>query len=65
MRGHVERFDESAGLGTVRGEDGADYPFHCTQILDGTRSIPDGTAVEFEVRAGHIGRWEAAALRPC
>ncbi|MDP9074078.1 MAG: cold shock domain-containing protein [Actinomycetota bacterium] len=57
-------FDEHAGLGTVVGEDGRSYPFHCTQIADGTRRIASGTAVEFEVVAGHIGRWEAAGIRP-
>jgi hypothetical protein len=40
------------------------YPFHCTQIADGTRTIDVGTAVTFEVRAGAMGRWEATTLAP-
>ena len=58
-------FDAVIGLGTVEGDDGRLYPFHCTQIADGSRSIDPGTSVEFEVAAGHLGRWEAVALRCC
>jgi CspA family cold shock protein len=63
MRGTVEAFDDGVGLGTVRGADGAAYPFHCTQIADGSRSIAVGTTVCFEIEAGHLGRWEAAGIR--
>jgi cold shock protein len=38
------------------------YPFHCTAIVDGTRTIAVGTRVEFEIVAGHQGRWEARAI---
>jgi CspA family cold shock protein len=64
-RGWVEDFDSVVGLGTVRTEDGRTYPFHCTQIADGSRTIDSGTSVEFEVVPGHLGRWEAAAIRRC
>jgi hypothetical protein len=33
-------------------------------IADGTRTIALGTPVEFEVVAGHLGRWEAADVAP-
>ena len=62
MRGTVTEFDEARGLGTVTAEDGATHPFHCTQIADGTRTIAVGTRVRFELRAWHLGRWEAVAL---
>ena len=62
--GVVAEFDEHAGLGVVRGDDGTDYPFHCTQIADGSRTIPVNTAVSFEVVPGRQGRWEAARLSP-
>jgi CspA family cold shock protein len=62
--GTVETFDAELGLGTVRGEDGRTYGFHCTQIADGSRRVEPGAAVRFDVVAGHLGRWEAAALRP-
>ncbi len=65
MQGTVVAFDEAAGLGVVRGADGADYPFHCTQLEDGTRTVPEGTAVIFEVAPGHRGRWEAVAIERC
>jgi cold shock CspA family protein len=62
--GTVEAFDDAAGFGTVRADDGTAYFFHCTRIADGSRSIEAGVAVTFEVVAGHLGRWEAAAVRP-
>lgn len=62
LRGTVDRWDDHAGHGTVAGEDGSTYFFHCTQIADGSRTIEQGTAVRFQVVAGHIGRWEAARV---
>jgi cold shock CspA family protein len=62
-RGSVESFDEEVGLGVVRGEDGVGYPFHCTQVADGSRRIDHGVTVWFEVVAGHQGRWEASSIR--
>jgi len=64
LTGTVAAFDEPRGYGTVRTEDGRDLFFHCTQIADGTRTIPVGVAVEFEVVPGHNGRWEASGIRP-
>jgi CspA family cold shock protein len=64
-RGTVTAFDEHKGYGTVRdGGDGRELFFHCTQIADGTRTIAVGTAVSFEVTAGHLGRWEATSITP-
>jgi cold shock CspA family protein len=62
VQGIVTQFDDRRGLGTLRAEDGNDYPFHSTRIADGTRTITVGTAVEFEVVPGQLGRWEAAAI---
>ena len=64
MTGTVAEFDEHKGYGTLRADDGTEYFFHCTQIADGTRTIAAGTAVAFEIVAGHQGRWEATSLRP-
>lgn len=64
MRGTVDRFDTRSGLGEITGADGATYPFHATVIADGTRTIAVGTAVEFVVIAGHLGRWEATVVAP-
>jgi CspA family cold shock protein len=61
MEGVVAAFDEARGLGTLE-SDGQTYPFHCTQIADGSRTIAVGTAVSFEVRPGGMGRWEGAGL---
>ncbi len=62
MVGTVTEFDDPRGLGTVTAEDGTAYPFHCTAIADGSRTIAVGTAVDFEVVAGRLGRWEASPV---
>ena len=64
MNGTVSAFDPRGGLGEVTADDSRVYPFHCTVIADGTRTIEVGTAVEFEVVAGWLGRWEAADIKP-
>ena len=63
MTGTVTEFDDPRGLGTVTADDGATYPFHCTAIADGTRTIDVGAVVEFEVVPGRMGRWEATAVQ--
>ena len=61
--GRVATFDEQVGAGTVAA-DGSDeeWFFHCTRLADGSRSIPVGTWVTFEVQPGPTGL-EAVALR--
>jgi CspA family cold shock protein len=63
MVGHVTAFDDERGLGTITSE-GREYPFHCTQIANGTRAIAVSTIVEFEIGPGPLGRWEATAITP-
>ena len=61
MQGEVTEFDEPRGLGTIE-SGGVAYPFHCTQIADGTRTVEVGTRVTFEVRPAPLGRWEATRI---
>jgi cold shock CspA family protein len=61
--GRVATFDEHRGLGEIEGDDGVTYPFHCTVLVDGSRTISVGAAVDFEVTPGHLGRWEAASIK--
>jgi cold shock CspA family protein len=63
MRGTVTEFDDPRGFGVVTADDGTRFPFHCTAIADGTRTIEVGTVVEFEVVPGRMGRWEASRLQ--
>jgi len=63
MKGNVSEFDEAKGYGTVQTEDGRELFFHCTQIADGTRTIPAGVSVVFEIVPGRNGRWEATDIR--
>ena len=62
MQGRVFAFDEARGLGEIADAGGTRYPFHCTQITDGLRTIAIGTVVEFVVVPGLLGRWEAASI---
>ena len=61
--GRVSSFDDQVGSGTVR-TDGTElvWPFHCTRIADGSRSIPEGWWVSFDVVPGPNGL-EAVDLR--
>ncbi len=60
--GEVTEFDEPRGVGTVAGEAGGSWSFHCTAITDGTRTIAVGTPVAFEVVPSHLGRMEATRV---
>jgi len=62
VTGVVTTFDERRGLGEIAGADGVRYPFHCTRIADGSRTIAVQAAVEFAVVPGNLGRWEAADI---
>ena len=61
--GRVTDFDEHVGLGHVTADDGTEHLFHCVEIADGTRTIPVGTDVTFEL-LHKFGRAEAAQVRP-
>lgn len=63
LQGVVVSFDSARGLGEIEDGEGRRYPFHCTRITDGTRSIPVGAKVEFVIVPGLPGRWEAAEIR--
>ena len=64
LEGTVTAFDDDAGLGVITSAtDGTAYPFHCTQIADGSRTIEPGIHVTFEPLA-RLGRWEATAIAP-
>ena len=60
--GRVASFDEARGIGTVSDDAGGEYPFHCTALVDGTRTVAVGAHVMFEIRAGHLGRFEARRI---
>jgi cold shock CspA family protein len=64
MTGRVVAFDERRGLGTIESTDGTQFPFHCTRIADGSRTIGVKTTVTFDVVPGHLGQWEAADIKP-
>ena len=61
MQGTVIEFDDARGLG-VLDADGTTYAFHCTALVDGTRTIEVGTAVSFGLRPAGLGKWEATGI---
>jgi cold shock CspA family protein len=61
--GTVSAFDDHRGLGTVTDDRGREWPFHCTAIADGSRTIEVGTAVVFRPAPGHLGRMEAVEVQ--
>lgn len=61
--GIVATFDDHVGAGTIAEDGQPDWPFHCTSIADGSRTIAVGTAVSFRVTAGPNGL-EAFAVGP-
>jgi cold shock CspA family protein len=58
MRGTVTAFDKVVGLGEITGQDGSVVMFHCIVIADGSRDIPLGADVEFDLM-GKLGHYEA------
>lgn len=60
--GRVTSFDARRGWGTVTDSEGAEFEFHATAIVDGSRRIDAGTGVAFSVVPGHRGRYEARGL---
>ena len=61
--GTVTEWDDRGGYGTITDDaTGAAHFFHCTQLLDGSRTTEVGQQVTFEVVPGRLGRWEAAEI---
>jgi cold shock CspA family protein len=61
MRGTVTAFDSQVGLGEITADDGRLVPFHCIAIADGSRDVPVGAKVEFDLLA-KLGRYEATHI---
>ena len=63
MSGVVTEFDKRVGLGLITDDAGIEYPFHCAEIADGTRTIEVGADVEFDPLP-KLGRVEAGRIGP-
>jgi len=61
VEGVVAEYDDHAGFGEIEAG-GRRYWFHCTSLLDGSRSTRQGQSVTFGVVPGPTGRWEAAEV---
>jgi len=62
--GRVAAFDEHVGRGEVEARGGLRFPFHCTAIADGSRTIAPDTPVHFRLVIGPLGRLEATGVSP-
>ena len=58
----VATFDDHRGYGMLRTADGTELFFHCTALVDGSRTVEVGTEVSAQVVPGRLGRWEAARI---
>jgi hypothetical protein len=61
--GRVAEYDDDVGRGEIEAG-GLRFPFHCTAIADGSRTIPTDTPVHFRLVAGPLGALEATAVSP-
>ena len=62
--GRIASFDDHVGRGEIEARGGMRFPFHCTAIADGTRTIAADTPVKFRLRPGPLGALEATAIKP-
>ena len=60
--GTVSSFDTDSGIGAIEAADGSIRRFHCIEIADGSRDIPVGADVRFDLLA-KFGQYEAANIR--
>ena len=62
--GRIATFDDHAGRGEIEAGGGMRFPFHCTAIADGSRTVAPDTPVKFRLRPGPLGALEATAIKP-
>ena len=62
--GRVASYDDHRGRGEIEVGDSMHFPFHCTAIADGTRTIAEGAAVRFRLVIGPLGGLEATSVAP-
>ncbi len=62
--GRIATFDDVVGRGEIEAGGGMRFPFHCTAIADGSRTIAADIAVRFRLVPGPLGALEATAIKP-
>ncbi len=60
--GRIATFDDHVGRGEIEARGGMRFPFHCTAIVDGTRTVAPNTAVKFRLVPGPLGALEATRI---
>jgi len=63
ITGVIEDFDDRRGYGYLVDQTGRRFFFHCVDIVDGTRSIPNGAAACGVRAVGRLGLDEVKGVR--
>jgi cold shock CspA family protein len=63
ITGVIEDFDDRRGYGYLADQTGQRFFFHCVDIVDGTRSIPNGAAASGVRAVGRLGLDEVKGVR--
>jgi cold shock CspA family protein len=60
--GRIATFDDHVGRGEIEARGGMRFPFHCTSLADGTRTIALDTEVKVRLVQGPVGALEATKI---
>jgi hypothetical protein len=63
ITGVIEGFDDRRGYGLLVDQAGRRFFFHCVDIIDGSRSIPNGAAASGERTVGLLGHDQVTEVR--
>ena len=63
LTGVIEDFDDRRGHGCLVDQTGRRFFFHCVDIVDGSRSIPNGAAASGVRAVGRLGLDEVTGVR--
>jgi CspA family cold shock protein len=64
QKGKVKWFNDAKGYGFIEQDTGEDVFVHFSAIeMDGFRTLAEGQAVEFEIKAGERGLHAASVMR--
>lgn len=59
LNGAIEGFDDRRGDGFLVSDDGQRFYFHCVNIANGTRTVPNGVRATAQRWVGHLGHDDA------
>ncbi len=65
MKGKIKWYKKEKGYGFLTGDDGKDYFVHSTSLPEDQRDVreSDEISVEFEIKKGKDGRFQASEIK--